>query len=204
MTVKPSDTKRKDIIKGATAMFLMHGFNSVSMDKIARSAPVSKATLYKYFSSKSDLLAAVISELCTVLLQTIDDLSVESDSVEDNLNKIAIGFVDLIFTEEALAIYRLVISECHAFPELGQLVYNSGPQAALELLERYLEKINRYEQISIPDTDFAADAFFSMLKGDLHFQCLLGTKVAPSKLQKMEHINKVVGVYMQGFLYAHE
>lgn len=204
MIVKPSDTKRKDIIKGATAMFLMHGFNSVSMDKIAQAAPVSKATLYKYFSSKSDLLAAVISELCIVLLQTIDELSVESDSVEDNLNKIAIGFVDLIFAEEALAIYRLVIAECHAFPELGLLVYNSGPQAALELLERYLEKINGHEQFSIPDTTFAADAFFSMLKGDLHFQCLLGIKSAPSEAEKTEHIIKVMRFYMQGFLYAHE
>jgi len=203
MALNVSCSKRQGILKGATTLFLEQGFNAVSMDKIAQAAPVSKATLYKYFASKSDLLAAVISELCAVLLQTIDDVSVESASVENNLKRIAAGFVDLIFAEEALAIYRLVISECHAFPELGLLVYNSGPQVALELLEHYLEKINRHEQINIPDTTFAADAFFSMLKGDLHFQCLLGTKVAPSEAQKTEHINKVVGFYMQGFLYAH-
>jgi len=203
MTLNVSCSKRQNIIKGATTLFLEQGFNAVSMDKIAQAAPVSKATLYKYFASKSDLLAAVINELCAVLLQTIDDVSVESESVEDNLKKIAAGFVDLIFAEEALAIYRLVISECHAFPELGLSVYNSGPQAALELLERYLEKIDQHERVNIPDTAFAADAFFSLLKGDLHFQCLLGTKSAPSAIQKTEHINKVVGFYMQGFLYAH-
>jgi len=203
MTLNVSCSKRQSILKGATTLFLEQGFNAVSMDKIALAAPVSKATLYKYFASKSDLLAAVISELCAVLLQTIDDVSVESESVENNLKTIATGFVDLIFAEEALAIYRLVISECHTFPELGLLVYNSGPQAALELLERYLEKINRHEQVSIPDTVFAADAFFSLLKGDLHFQCLLGIKSVPSEAEKMEHINKVVGFYMQGFLYAH-
>jgi TetR/AcrR family transcriptional repressor of mexJK operon len=54
------------------------------MDKIAQAAPVSKATLYKYFASKSDLLAAVIKELCAVLLQTIDSVLVESGSVENN------------------------------------------------------------------------------------------------------------------------
>jgi len=203
MTLNVSCSKRQSILKGATTLFLEQGFNAVSMDKIALAAPVSKATLYKYFASKSDLLAAVISELCAVLLQTIDDVSVESESVENNLKTIATGFVDLIFAEEALAIYRLVISECHTFPELGLLVYNSGPQAALELLERYLEKINRHEQVSIPDTVFAADAFFSLLKGDLHFQCLLGIKSVPSEAEKTEHINKVVGFYMQGFLYAH-
>ncbi len=203
MTLNVSYSKRQNIIKGATTLFLEQGFNAVSMDKVAHAAPVSKATLYKYFASKSDLLAAVISELCAVLLQTIDNVSVESESVEHNLKKIAVGFVDLIFAEDALAIYRLVISECHAFPELGLLVYNSGPRAALELLESYLEKINQHEQVNIPDTTFAADAFFSLLKGDLHFQCLLGTKVAPSVTQKNAHINKVVRFYMQGFLYAH-
>ncbi len=203
MTLNVSCSKRQSIIKGATTLFLEQGFNAVSMDKIAQAAPVSKATLYKYFASKSDLLAAVINELCAALLQTIDDVSVESESVEDNLKKIATGFIDLIFAEESLAIYRLVISECRVFPELGQLFYQSGPQAVMTLLERYLEKINQYEQVNIPDTAFAADAFFSLLKGDLHFQCLLGTKVAPSAIQKTEHINKVVGFYMQGFLYAH-
>ncbi|MBE0469204.1 MAG: TetR/AcrR family transcriptional regulator [Methyloprofundus sp.] len=202
MTLNVSCSKRQSILKGATTLFLEQGFNAVSMDKIAQAAPVSKATLYKYFPSKSDLLATVISELCAVLLQTIEAVSMESESMENNLKKIAAGFVDLIFAEEALAIYRLVISECHAFPELALLVYNSGPQAALELLESYLEKINQHKRVNIPDTAFAADAFFSLLKGDLHFQCLLGAKAAPSVTQKNEHINKVVGFYMQGFLYA--
>ncbi len=204
MTLNVSHSKRQSILKGATTLFLEQGFNAVSMDKIAQAAPVSKATLYKYFASKSDLLAAVIKELCAVLLQTIDSVLVESGSVENNLNKIAVGFVDLIFAEDALAIYRLVISECHTFPELGLLVYNSGPQAALALLEHYLEKINQHERVNIPDTAVAADAFFSMLKGDLHFQCLLGIKAAPSEAEKTEHINKVVKFYMQGFLYAHK
>lgn len=74
MTLNVSHSKRQSILKGATTLFLEQGFNAVSMDKIAQAAPVSKATLYKYFASKSDLLAAVIKELCAVLLQTIDSV----------------------------------------------------------------------------------------------------------------------------------
>lgn len=182
-------------------MFLNHGFNAVSMDKIAQSAPVSKATLYKYFDSKNDLLAAVVGELCTSLLQTMDELSIDSGNVENNLKKIASVFIDLIFAEESLAIYRLVIAECYAFPELGRLVYESGPKNALTLLERYLENVNRRKQVNIPNTGFAADAFFSLLKGDLHFQCLLGIKAPPSVEEKAILINQVVGLYLQGLAY---
>lgn len=179
-------------------MFLKHGFNAVSMDKIAQAAPVSKATLYKYFAGKNDLLAAVIGELCTSLLQTMDELSMDSASVEHNLKKIAAAFVDLIFAEESLAIYRLVIAECYAFPELGRLVYESGPKNALMQLERYLEHINTHQHITIPDVAFAADAFFSLLKNDLHFQCLLGIKAPPSAEEKTLLITQAVNLYRQG------
>jgi len=198
-----SHSKRQSIIKGATAMFLSHGFNAVSMDKIAQAAPVSKATLYKYFDSKHDLLAAVINELCTSLLQVMDELVIDSGNVENNLKTIASAFIDLIFAEESLAIYRLVIAECYVFPELGRLVYESGPKNALTLLERYLENANQRKHVNIPNSGFAADAFFSLLKGDLHFQCLLGIKAPPSAEEKTVLINQVVSLYMQGLAYEH-
>jgi TetR/AcrR family transcriptional repressor of mexJK operon len=203
MTAKPSDTKRKDIIRGATTMFLEHGFNTVSMDKIARAAPVSKATLYKYFDSKNVLFTAVIDELSDSLFQTMDEALLDSASVENNLKNIATAFVDLIFTEEALAIYRLVISECRDFPELGRLLYEGAPKDLLNQLEHYLIHINKLESINIASPAFAADAFLSLLKGELHFQCLLGIKEPPSVEEKKAHINQVVAFYSQGFIYAH-
>ena len=203
MTVKPSDSKRKDIIRGATTMFLKHGFSTVSMDKIAQAAPVSKATLYKYFDSKNALFTAVIDELCDSLFQTMDEALLDSGSVENNLTNIATAFVDLIFTEEALAIYRLVISECRDFPELGRLLYEGAPKDLLSQLEHYLININKLDHINIVSPAFAADAFLSLLKGELHFQCLLGIKAPPSVEEKKTHINQVVAFYSQGFIYAH-
>lgn len=204
MTSASSRLKRQSIIKGATTLFLQHGFNAVSMDKVAQSAPVSKATLYKYFDSKNDLLAAVINELCGSLWQTMEDVPIGSESVEHNLKKIASAFVDLIFSTEGLAIYRLVVSECYDFPELGKLVYETGPKSALTQLEQYLNEINQRDQVNITDPAFTADSFFSLLKGDLHFQCLLGIKAPPSAGEKKDLINQVVAIYMQGFLYAHQ
>jgi TetR/AcrR family transcriptional regulator, mexJK operon transcriptional repressor len=204
MTSGSSISKRQSIIKGATSLFLKQGFNSVSMDKVAQSAPVSKATLYKYFSSKNDLLAAVIDDLCGSLWQTLEDIPIDSESVEHNLKKIASAFVDLIFSKEGLAIYRLVVAECYDFPELGKLVYETGPKSALSQLEQYLNSINQRDQLNIIDPAVVADSFFSLLKGDLHFQCLLGIKAPPSGEEKKALINQVVATYLQGFLYGHE
>ena len=203
MTSNASSSKRQSIIKGATTLFLKHGFNTVSMDKIAQSAPVSKATLYKYFDSKNDLLAAVVDELCGSLWQSMEGVPIDSESVEHNLKKIASAFVDLIFSAEGIAIYRLIVAECNDFPELGKLVYETGPKIALSQLEQYLHSINQRDQVNIKDPGFAADSFFSLLKCDLHFQCLLGIKAPPSAREKKALINQVVSFYMQGFLYDH-
>ncbi len=200
MTPEPSDSKRLAILKGASRMFLAHGYRNVSMEKIAQAAPVSKATLYKYFDSKNALLAAVISELCESLLQTMTELSVEANNVESNLTQIATSAIDLIFTEDALAIHRLLIAESPDFPELGQLFYQSGPQAALTQMENYFQRLNDTGRFNIANPAFAADSFFSMLKGDLHLRCLLSKTLRPSAEEKKRLVENVIAFYLRGML----
>ncbi len=202
MTSEPTDPKRQAILNGATRMFLAHGYRNVSMEKIAQAAPVSKATLYNHFDSKNALLAAVISDLCGSLLQTMAQVTIESDDVENNLTKIATSAVDLIYAEDALAIYRLVVAESPDFPELGQLFYQSGPQTVLTQLEDYFRQLNAEGSFNITDPVFAADAFFSMLKGDLHLRCLLTKTLRPSADEKKHLISRVIAFYMRGMIHA--
>ena len=202
MPSEPIDPKRLAIINGATRMFLAHGYRNVSMEKIAQAAPVSKATLYNHFDSKNALLAAVISELCGSLLQTLTQATIESDDVKNNLTQIATSAVELIYAKDALAIYRLVVAESPDFPELGQLFYASGPQAALTQLENYFRRLNASGNFIIDDPVFAADAFFSMLKGDLHLRCLLNKTLQPSDDDKKRLVSRVIAFYLRSMLHA--
>lgn len=56
-----SQKKQDHIKKIALELFSTYGFDKVSMDEIAEKAGVSKVTIYKYFGSKDDLYAEVIS-----------------------------------------------------------------------------------------------------------------------------------------------
>jgi TetR/AcrR family transcriptional repressor of mexJK operon len=198
------DPKRIAILDAATRLFLTHGFRSVSMDKIAGAAPVSKATLYNHFASKNALFAAVVSRLCTNLLDTVMQATEEeNDDVEDTLEKIATSFVDLLFTEEGLGIYRLIVAESNDFPELGQLVYDASAKIVLTQLEQYLQRLNASGCFHIADPEFAADAFFSLLKSDLHCQCLMATRSLPSQQEKQRLVQRAMNFYKRGVLYAH-
>ncbi len=193
-------SKRQTIIQAATRLFLTQSYRSVSMEKIAQAAPVSKATLYNHFTSKHELLASVVGELASSLLQTMT-LS-EDDDAEQTLQKIAASFVELLYSPDGIAIYRLMIAESQAFPELGQMIYDKGPRLVLNQLENYLRYLQNSGCFNIPNTHFAADAFFSLLKGDLHFRCLLGIQTAPDEIEKTRLIESVTRFYLRGIMYA--
>lgn len=57
------ETLKDRIISEAAEMFLKNGYRKVRTDDIAGNIGISKRTLYEYFSSKQDLLIAVISYL---------------------------------------------------------------------------------------------------------------------------------------------
>src|SRR5712671_7495925 len=55
-------SKRRQILDGARKVFMDLGFDGASMGEIARSAGVSKGTLYVYFADKNRLFEAIVEE----------------------------------------------------------------------------------------------------------------------------------------------
>src|SRR5690606_17818668 len=98
----------------------------------------------------------------------------------------------------------LFITESRDFPELGQLVYESGALPTLTGLESYLRRLNDDGRFNIADPAFAANAFFNLLKGDLYLPCLLAIRPLPSADEKNRVINQVIPFYVQGILHAEQ
>ena len=56
-----SEERRALLLERATELFAEHGYDALSMAQIAREAKISKALLYHYFPSKSELFQAALS-----------------------------------------------------------------------------------------------------------------------------------------------
>lgn len=54
--------RRAQLLAIARELFLSEGYHGTTMERVAASADVSKATLYKYFADKDDLLLALVRE----------------------------------------------------------------------------------------------------------------------------------------------
>ena len=193
--------KRQAILNAATRAFIAHGFAGTSMETIAEAAPVSKPTLYNHFKSKQELFAAVIECKCADLLGTFSSVQAEVNDPVAGLSAIAQAFIDLLYAEEALELYRLIIAEQGLFPELGSLIYRSGPEPVLREMASYLAELQVRGILHIADLEISSRFFLDMLKGDQHFRCLLGLQAGLSDTEKQNLITTVVAFFLKGHGY---
>ncbi len=96
---------RNRIVEGARQSFFEYGFSRVTMDEIAVNLGMSKKTLYKHFSSKDELLKAVMNNHCNgmdgrvkpIMENTttdfIEKMMVMGPIVAENIAKIPVHFL---------------------------------------------------------------------------------------------------------------
>lgn len=56
---QPADARRQAILDAASSLLIEHGLAGTSMDAVARTAGIAKGTVYLYYASRTDLLAAL-------------------------------------------------------------------------------------------------------------------------------------------------
>ncbi len=54
--------RRETILKAAEKLYIKHGFDRLTMDKVAEEAELNKATIYLYFKNKSDLFHGLVNK----------------------------------------------------------------------------------------------------------------------------------------------
>src|SRR5512142_301051 len=87
--------KRRQILAGASKVFMELGFDGASMGEIARSAGVSKGTLYVYFADKNHLFEAIVEEEKIEQGRTAFNFAPERD-VDTTLPEFGRAFVSVL------------------------------------------------------------------------------------------------------------
>ncbi|MCF6161145.1 MULTISPECIES: TetR/AcrR family transcriptional regulator [Furfurilactobacillus] len=83
-------SKRTDMLHHLISYMNINGFSDLRMDDIIRIAHASRTTVYRYFSSKDDVMTAVITEYCDF----IDDLQLPT--ANNDQTAMLIGLNELI------------------------------------------------------------------------------------------------------------
>ncbi|MEM6386424.1 MAG: helix-turn-helix domain-containing protein [Pseudomonadota bacterium] len=117
------DAKTLDIVKAGWAMFARYGYAKTTMSDIAGEAGVARQTVYNAFSSKEDILRAVVRL-----------------AGEEALSEVQAAWADAGSLSEKISIFQSLGPECWykamvAAPDWGALMDGMNRAAASELAD---------------------------------------------------------------------
>ncbi|HEX8084964.1 MAG TPA: TetR/AcrR family transcriptional regulator [Solirubrobacteraceae bacterium] len=124
------DERRRQLLAEATALFATHGYDELSMAKLAREAGISKPLLYHYFPSKRDLFEAVLSQAAEEHLRRI----ATDDSLPPAAQLTTAIDAYLTWIEENRGAYEKLLRSA-GIPEVRELIDRVRGETATRILE---------------------------------------------------------------------
>ena len=83
-----AETRKEEIIKTATILFLKKGYSAVTMRDIAKAMGIKAASLYNHIKSKQEILSNIIISLAEEFTEGMKTIMNSNDSSIDKLNSI--------------------------------------------------------------------------------------------------------------------
>jgi AcrR family transcriptional regulator len=164
-----ADARPDEILDAALAEFTERGFEAARMEDIARRAGISKAAIYLYFTSKTQLLEALIESRVAPLARRAESLAIEgaADPIAA-LRMLAHAAAQQLADPLVFSVPRLVIGLSGRFPEIAEYYRKSVVERARGALEALLRAAMTKGVIRRVDAQAAARAFI----GPLFFEAM--------------------------------
>jgi AcrR family transcriptional regulator len=199
LVVDEDSSKRRQILAGARKVFMDLGFDGASMGEIARSAGVSKGTLYVYFADKNRLFEAIVEE------EMLDQQKVAFNfdpgrDVATTLREFGQAYIELLCRPGGGSAIRTVMAIAERMPDVGRRYYEQVLEKTINRLASYLEVHVRAKDLSIDDCQLAASQFMQMCQASLFLRFIFQAAPAPSA----ERVVQVVESATQMFLAAYQ
>jgi AcrR family transcriptional regulator len=193
------NAKRRQIMAAARELFLAQGFDAASMGEIARTAGVSKGTLYVYFDSKEQLFEAIVSDECNRLTERVFSLDPEDRDVEAVLTRLGSAYFGILNRPEAMPALRTVIGIAERMPEIGRKFYESAPARGVATLGRYLESQVAAGILQVDDCELAAAQFLDSCQSTWFKPLLFNFAELPSHARVAQIVGTAVRMFMAAY-----
>jgi AcrR family transcriptional regulator len=82
---REKDERRELILQSAVQVYLEEGYHGTTMEKVARKAELSRATLYLYFKTKDDIFVHAIVSLTDYFANLLESVYDRRESIGENL-----------------------------------------------------------------------------------------------------------------------
>jgi len=192
-------SKRRQILDGASKVFMDLGFDGASMGEIARAAGVSKGTLYVYFADKNRLFEAIVEEETLAQGKMAFNFDPERDVIT-TLTEFGQAYVQMLCRPGGGSATRTVMAIAERMPEVGRRFYNNVIAHTIARLAAYLEARVQARDLVIDDCQLAASQFMMMCQASLFLPFVFQAAPPPSA----ERMAQVIESAKRMFLAAYQ
>jgi AcrR family transcriptional regulator len=145
-----SEEIRNRLLAVAAETFISAGYGKTSIALIAQKADITKKTLYRHFTDKKSIFAAVIKHRLGKIPEVFDANEFDQADMEETLLALGWQWVEN-WTPSLAEIVRLVYAEAPRFPELGAILQELASEN-----EHYVARV--LARFAEPETDLLAAA----------------------------------------------
>src|SRR5712675_46555 len=192
-------SKRRQILEGARRVFMDLGFDGASMGEIARSAGVSKGTLYVYFTDKNRLFEAIVEEESLEQGKVFFNFDPERE-VATTLREFGRAYIQILCRPGGGSAIRTVMSIAERMPDVGRRFYERVLEKTINRLAVYLDAHVKLGELAIDDCQLAASQFMLMCQASLFLPFIFQAAPPPSP----ERIKLVIDSATRMFLAAYQ
>jgi AcrR family transcriptional regulator len=183
--MKPSGSPKKSemMLEAARRLFAEVGYEAASMDLVAKTAGVSKATLYAHFESKENLFLEI--------LEAAVDRPEDGDWIPERFE----GDAEGVLRRLAQGMARFFVD---GFPELVARFHAAGPMAMWARVAALLAQMGERGALAIDDPETAADHFLALVQGRLPFDRSIGLP-PPPHAEIDRRVESALQLFMRGY-----
>jgi AcrR family transcriptional regulator len=196
--IRSDEVTRGLIIVAAREEFEANGYAATGMANVAQRACVSTKTLYRLIPAKAELFRSVVSDRIGrfVLESHLDGL--DSLDAAEALERILTAFGMLTLEAGTIAITRLVIGECGAFPEIGAAFYEGAIKRTSEAMEGALRRLCLRGLIALDDPSEATDMLRGMMIMEPQRAAMLGQRDPPGPAEIAARARRCARLFLNG------
>jgi TetR/AcrR family transcriptional repressor of mexJK operon len=178
----------------ARQAFALHGYGATSINSIARSARVSKNTLYARFPSKAALFRAIVAgQIASVDEELPPTPKVDDQPLQQKLRAYFNVALKKSLSGDILQINRLIISESYQFPELAEAAqarFGIGVEHVAELISQCAQR----DRLPCRDPMAAAQLFLLVAYG--WYTSIMTSNRVVSDRERLRWVNNAVRMLM--------
>ncbi len=196
MRVK-TDAKRRAILAAAAEVFRESGFTGATMAAVSERAGGSKATIYRYFSSKDDLFVTLMMEAVLEHANRVFDTLKPSNDLRETLEGFGFGVLALNLSDESLSVRRNSIAE-GSKSNLGQALYDRSAVLWSKMAD-FVGAEMAAGRLMREDPWMVAMHLRGMLEADPVNRALIGARVDRRPARLREHAHKAVDAWLRAY-----